>query len=80
MLPIILNNLMLMPERNAYEEQLYTQLLVTMRAHARHDELITRRRIKELQNAERNHQTPGGVTPPSPEPQEHRGDDPPAPV
>ena len=77
--PIILANLMTIRmnhDLTAYEQELYQQLLKTTQAYARLLEIRVRDEIKDVQDGQRTNQTPRGVSPSTPETQEHRGDDP----
>jgi len=65
---------------DSYEELTYNQLLVTARTHARLNELVMQQHIEEMKDGKGTDQTTGGATPQSPEPSEHRDDDPPSTV
>lgn len=67
-------------ELTSYEEGCYHQLLMVTRAKARLDELLLQQSIKDVQDGKRDDQTPGGTAQQNPESEEHRSDDPQAPV
>ena len=68
---LLANNLMHKDDHTPYEATLYVQLLTTLTAQARFNELISRMNIEAAKNGQRTDQNSRGTPPSTPEAEEY---------